>query len=156
MTRNLSAGPRKEGLWDAVSHSDEFGPTTCTTLLFFSALHLSETLPSQIFVRPPSAPHCVCHLSWPSFFWLSFPALCASAVCLCSHRWAGYLQGLSRDKYYIIILPLALDIWAAAHLGIWNFWSSELPNWGLFQSTTSSKNLNTQKVNLVSAWDTWE
>lgn len=152
MTRNLSSGLRKEGFWDTVSHSDEFGPTTCTTLLFFSALHLSEALLSQILVSPLSAPYCVCHLSWPLVFWLCFPVLCASADCSCFHRWAGYLQGLSRDnKYYIIILPLALDIWTAAHLGIWNFWSSGLPNWSLFQSTTSSKNLDTQKINLVSA-----
>lgn len=157
MTRNLSAGPRKEGLQDTISHSAEFGPTTCTTLFFFSDLHLSETLPSQILVlvSPLSAPHYVCHLPWPSVFWLSFPVLCASAGCFCSHRWAGYLQGLARDnKYYRIILPLALDIWAAASLGIWNFWSSGLPNWSLFQSTTSSKNLHTPKISLVSAWYT--
>lgn len=69
MTRNLSAGPRKEGLQDTISHSAEFGPTICTTLFFFSDLHLLETLPSQILVlvSPLSAPHCVCHPHDPQF-----------------------------------------------------------------------------------------
>lgn len=119
MTRNLYAGFRNKGLQDSVSYSDEIMPTIWN-YIFFSSPCLSITSPSQTLtlLSPLSAPPCVFSSLMTLGFLAFFPlSLCICWLCFCSHSWAGYLQGLSRDiKHSITILPLALDIRAAASL----------------------------------------